>query len=398
MIFDAVVIGLGAMGSAALYQLSKQTPHVLGLDQFAPPHTLGSTHGDTRITRQAIGEGAYFVPLALRSYEIWRELEQRTGEELLTITGGLFVGQPNSDVRTRNKPGWLNTTIQAAEQFGIAHRILDTDSLRQEFPQFQFRQNDIGYYENEAGFLNPERCIYVQFEEARKNGASIHTNERMLSFGSTDSGLTVRTDRATYQTRKLILTTGSWITESLQNTPYRNLLQVYRQVLYWFDVQEHFAQFTPDKLPVFILSDRDVYGFPAVGGPGGGIKIATETYAHPAFPNDVNRTVSEAETQAMYDQFIAPNFVGIGPECVKSVVCLYTMTPNGDFIIDHHPTYPDVFLASACSGHGFKHSAAVGQILAELALDGQTEFSIEPFRLSNFDQPEPPLTPLISRN
>ncbi|ADB36215.1 N-methyl-L-tryptophan oxidase [Spirosoma linguale] len=383
MIFDAIVVGLGAMGSATLYQLAKQTPNVLGLDQFAPPHTLGSTHGDTRITRQAIGEGAHFVPLALRSYDIWRELEQRTGEELLTITGGLFIGQEHSPVQMHNKPGWLSTTIRAAEQFGIAHRLLDHAALRREFPQFRYRPDDIGYYEEEAGFLKPERCISVQLEQARQYGASVRTNERMVAFDATKTGITVRTEQGVYQTRKLILTTGSWITESLRHTPYQELLTVYRQVLYWFAIEGNYTQYTPDKLPVFILSERDLYGFPAVGGPAGGLKIATETYAHATSPQVVDRTVSEAETRRMYEEHIAPNFVGVGPACVKSVVCLYTMTPNGDFIIDQHPDHPDVLLASACSGHGFKHSAAVGQILAELTLQNRTGFSIEPFQLGH---------------
>ena len=384
MIFDAVVIGLGAVGSAALFQLSKQTPNVLGLDQFAPPHTLGSTHGDTRITRQAIGEGPHFVPLALRSYQIWRELEQLSGEQLLTSTGGLFVGRQNSAVQTRNKTGWLDTTIQAAKQFGIAHRILDTTALRQEFPQFQFRPDDVGYFEREAGFLHPERCVSVQLEQARKNGATIHTNERMLSYQSTEAGIIIQTDRRSYQSRKLILTTGPWLAESLRATPYANLLRVYRQVLYWFGVQDNYGKYTPDKMPVFIFSDRDVYGFPAVNGPDGGLKIATETYEHLTSPHTVDRTVSHAETQRMYDQFVAPTLPGISPACVKSAVCLYTMTPNGDFIIDQHPDHPDVLLASACSGHGFKHSAAVGQILTELALLGRTGFDTRPFQLVSF--------------
>ncbi|WP_080056390.1 N-methyl-L-tryptophan oxidase [Spirosoma aerolatum] len=384
MLYDAIVIGLGAMGSATLYQLSRQTPHVLGIDQFAPPHTQGSTHGDTRITRQAIGEGLHFVPLTLRSYQIWRELEQQSGEKLLTITGGLFVGQQYATVRTRNKPGWLSTTLEAAEQFGIAHRILDTDALRYEFPQFRYNQNDIGYYEPEAGFLNPERCISVQLEQAQKAGASVHMNERMFSFQSTASGVTVQTDKGSYQTRKLILTTGSWVTESLRQTPYSKLIRVYRQVLYWFAIEGEYEQYTPDNMPIFILNDQGIYGFPAINGPTGGLKVATETYEYPTTPDTVSRYISQAETQRMYEQFVAPNLNNIGPQCIKSVVCLYTMTPNGDFIIDQHPDYAHVLLASACSGHGFKHSAAVGQILAELALVGTTKFDISPFRFSTF--------------
>ncbi|MGF7214147.1 sarcosine oxidase [Spirosoma lacussanchae] len=386
MIFDAIVVGLGAMGSAALYQLSAQTPRVLGLDQFSPPHTMGSTHGDTRITRQAIGEGAHFVPLALRSYAIWRDLEQRTGHQLLTITGGLFVGQPNSAVAMHHKPGWLDTTIRAAEQFGIPHQVLDTESLRRQFPQFRYQPGDIGYFEEEAGFLRPERCVATQLEQARQRGATVRTQERLLGFTATDGGIRVQTDQGIYHGRKLILTTGSWITESLRHSPYRKLLTVNRQVLYWFDIEGDYARYTPDTLPVFILNERNVYGFPAVGGPAGGIKLATETYEHATSPHTVDRTVSESEIRLMYEQYVAPNFVGIGPRCVKSVVCLYTMTPDGDFIIDQHPEHPDVILASACSGHGFKHSAAVGQVLAELALEGRTGFTISPFQLSRFDR------------
>lgn len=384
MIFDAIVVGLGAVGSAALYQLTKQTANVLGLDQFSPPHTLGSTHGDTRITRQAIGEGSHFVPLALRSYEIWRELEQLTGQSLLTITGGLFVGKVNSGIHTRNKPHWLATTLRAAEAYGIAHRLLDSHALRQQFPQFQIDDDDMGYYEDQAGFLRPELCVSAQLTLAQANGASVRTNERMLSFASTDTGVMVRTEQGNYRTRKLILTTGSWIAESLQTTPYRHLLKVYRQVLYWFAMEGDYAQYTADKLPVFILNDRNVYGFPAIGGPDGGIKLATETYAHTTAPNEVNHTVSAAETQRMYEQYVAPNLVGLSPHCVKAAVCLYTMTPNGDFIIDQHPAHSNVLVASACSGHGFKHSPAVGQMLAELALHNRTDLDTTPFQWKQF--------------
>ncbi|WP_332367549.1 FAD-dependent oxidoreductase [Spirosoma telluris] len=159
---------------------------------------------------------------------------------------------------------------------------------------------------------------------------------------------------------------------------------MYRQVLYWFAIQDNYYQYTPDRFPVFILSDREVYGFPAIGGLKGGLKLATEVYEQVTSPQVVNRMVSTAETQTMYEQHVAPNFAGIGPACVKSAVCLYTMTPNGDFIIDQHPDYSNIILASACSGHGFKHSAAVGQILSELALKETTEFNIQAFRLARF--------------
>ena len=384
MVYDVIVIGLGAVGSATLYQLSKQTSNVLGLDQFNPPHSFGSTHSDSRITRQAIGEGAYFVPLALRSYEIWQELEQCTDQQLLTITGGLFIGKEHSTVQTHNKPGWLTTTIEAAKQFGIAHQLLDVATLRQRFPQFRFLDDDLGYFEENAGFLRPEQCVSAQLSQARQNGATIQTNEQMLSFEQIGTEIRVQTDKAVYRARKLILTTGPWIAESLRNTPYSELLKVYRQVQYWFDIQGDYRQYTPDRMPVYILSDRDLYGFPAIGEAGGGVKIATEQYSQTTTPQDVVRTVSKAEIEQMYKQYIAPNFVGVGPDCIKSTTCLYTMTPNGDFVIDQHLDHSNVLLASACSGHGFKHSAAVGQVLSELALQGKTAFDIQAFQLERF--------------
>lgn len=387
MIYDAIVVGLGAMGSAALYQLSKQTTDVLGIDQFAPPHTMGSTHGETRITRQAIGEGSYFVPLALRSYEIWQELEAKTGQQLLVKNGGLFIGKEHSNIQMHNKPGWLTTTIRAAEQFGITHQVLDNKTLREQYPQFRVQPNYIGYFEPEAGFLSPERCISAQLEQAVSNGATVRTHEQMLSFSETASGVVVCTNRAEYTTKQLILTTGPWITTALASTVYRNLLRVYRQVQYWFDIEANYSLFTPDRFPVFILSDRDMYGFPAVGGPADGLKLAMETYAQPTTANAVNRVISAAETQQMYDRYVVPNFNGIGPKCIRSAVCMYTMTPNGDFVIDRHPDHQRVLLASACSGHGFKHSAAVGQMLAELALLNRTDFDIQPFSLAHFNSP-----------
>ncbi|MFN4144672.1 MAG: N-methyl-L-tryptophan oxidase [Runella sp.] len=384
--YEVIVVGLGAVGSAALYQLSDMTSNVLGIDQYAPPHTLGSTHGDTRITRQAIGEGAHFVPLSLRSYQIWEELEALSGESLLTKCGGLFWGKKQSNMLTHNKKGWLNTTIETAQKFDIPHQVLDNDTLCRRFPQFRYQPDDIGYWEENAGFLRPEKCVSVQLAQAQNNGATVHTYEQMLDYRSTSAGVRISTDRGEYHTRTLILTTGAWIGQSLQHTPYCDLLKVYRQVLYWFEVEAEFEKYTPEHLPVYILPDSDIYGFPAIDGPQGGIKIATENYQNPTTPQHINRNVSQAETQLMYERYVAPYLVGVGQRCVKSAVCLYTMTPNGDFLIDRHPHYPQVWLASACSGHGFKHSAAVGQVLAQLALQGKTEFEIEKFQLTCFGE------------
>ncbi|HEY7357360.1 MAG TPA: N-methyl-L-tryptophan oxidase, partial [Ktedonobacterales bacterium] len=227
--YDAIVLGLGAMGSATLYQLAKRGKRVLGLDQYVPPHTLGSTHGDTRITRQAIGEGAEYVPLTLRSYELWREIEQLTGQDLLTITGGLIMASQSSPDPMHGAESFLKTTIATAEQFGIAHSILETDQIRQRFPQFQLVGDEIGYYEENAGFLRPERCIEAQLALAERFGATIQTGEQALAYESdaTNSGVTVRTARGHYTAEKLVIAAGPWIGSLIEDT-YARCFTVYR--------------------------------------------------------------------------------------------------------------------------------------------------------------------------
>src|SRR6188508_1699850 len=180
--YDVIVVGLGGVGSAALYQLAGRQKRVLGLDQFAPPHALGSSHGDSRITRQAIGENAAYTPLALRSHEIWRELEQQTGEELMVVAGGLMMAPETSTEIFHGTPAFLAQTIAAAREYGIAHELLSSHDIAQRFPQFQLVGSEVGYYEPGAGVLRPERCVAAHLEQTAARGASLHTNERVLAL------------------------------------------------------------------------------------------------------------------------------------------------------------------------------------------------------------------------
>ena len=386
--YDAIVLGLGAMGSATLYQLAKRGKHVLGLDQYAPPHTLGSTHGDTRITRQAIGEGAEYVPLTLRSYELWREIEQLTGQDLLTITGGLIMASQSGPDPMHGAESFLKTTIATAEQFGIAHSILETDQIRQRFPQFRLIGDEIGYYEENAGFLRPERCIEAQLALAARFGAAIQTGEQVLAYetDATNSSVTVRTARGRYTAEKLVIAAGPWIGSLIEDT-YVRCFTVYRQVLYWFGLKGPIEPFLPGRFPIFIWArpNSSIYGFPAIDGPAGGIKIATEDYTKATTPNTVDRAVSSAEIRAMYEQHIASSFPDVGDTCVKAISCLYTATPDEGFVLDRHPEHPQVIIASPCSGHGFKHSAAIGETLAELVIDGKSRIDISRFSLRRFE-------------
>jgi sarcosine oxidase len=384
--FGTIVLGLGAMGSAATYQLAKRGNKVLGIDQFSPPHIYGSTHGDTRITRQAIGEGEQYTPLAVRSYEIWEEIEKETGKKLLEKCGGLIISS-GAKTAINHVENFFENTIAAAEKFGIKHEILNAEQIRERFPQFNIQDNESGYYEPDAGFLRPEECVNAQLELAEKYGAEIHKNEKVTSFTEESGVVRVRTDKGEYEADKLIVSAGSWVPTFLDEE-YSKYFKIIRQVLFWFGIKESADQYTLDKFPIFIWelqgNKQGMYGFPAIDGEYGGLKIASEQYETTTTADTVNRKVTQEEIKAMYENFVAPHFPGLSGKCVKAISCLYTVTPDSHFVIDAHPKYPCVIIASPCSGHGFKHSAAIGEVLSQLVIDGKSKIDISSFRIGRF--------------
>lgn len=382
--YDAIVLGLGAAGSATLYQLARRGARVLGLDRHAPPHAYGSTHGDTRITRLAIGEGAHYTPLALRSHEIWRMLERETGETLLTTNGGLIISSPNKRGFTHVDEFFANT-VAAAEQFKIPHERLDATQIRARYPEFAVGDDEYGYLERDAGYLRPEACVRAQLGLARERGADIRVDERALSFEPCARGVSVATDKGRYEAEWLIVAAGPWL-PALLGKDLARLFKVYRQVLYWFEIDGPVEPFLAERFPVFIWELRKtrqgVYGFPAIDGPRGGLKIATEQYRATTAPDGVSREVGAEEIADMHAQYVAPYFPRLSSRCVKAVTCLYTVTQDFAFVVDRHPESERVIVASPCSGHGFKHSAALGEALAGLALDGKSVFDLAPFAFS----------------
>jgi len=373
------------MGSAALLQLAKRGQTVAGIDQFSPPHAFGSSHGDTRVTRLAIGEGAHYSPLVMRSHQLWREIEKETGRDLLTTTGGLIISSRSTSSHMHVQD-FFGTTVAAAETYGIAHEILDARAIRQRFPQFAIRDDEIGYYEHEAGFLRPEACVAAQLMLAEKYGATIRRNEKMLGFEETSSGVTVRTDKDTYAADRLIVSAGAWLPQLIASK-YAQPFKIRRQTLFWFAPKGPIAPFELGTFPIYIWEiqgrPQAIYGFPAVDGPNGGIKIATAQYETETTPGAVDRTVSDAEKRAMYD-YIVPYLPGFSDRCVKTAVCLYTVTPDAEFVIDTHPDMPRVIIASPCSGHGFKHSAAIGEALSEIVIGGKPRLDLSAFKLRRF--------------
>ena len=384
--FATIVLGLGAVGSAAIHHLAQKGLRVLGIDQHAPPHAYGSTHGETRVTRLAIGEGEQYTPLALRSHELWREIEHATGARLLTSNGGLIISSSASTSHC-HVDGFFANTLAAAEKYGIAHELLEAKEIRRRFPQFKVADDERGYLEREAGFLRPEECVRAQLALAERNGAEIHRGERVLGFEASERDVTVTTDRSRYAADSLILAAGPWLPGMLGKA-LASCFKIYRQTLFWFDLDGPVEAFLPENSPVFIweLQGRKegIYGIPAIDGPRGGVKIASESFESTTTPETVSRSVTDDEKRAMFEEYVAPYVSGVSRRCIKALSCLYTVTPDFGFVIDRHPESERMIIASPCSGHGFKHSPAIGEALSEIVLEGRSRIDLGAFGLKRF--------------
>ncbi len=383
--FDVVVVGLGAMGAATLYQLAKRGVKVAGIDRFAPPHDQGSSHGDTRITRQAVGEGAAYVPLAIRSQQIWRELETELDVPLFEQCGVLVMTASTDPQRPADALDFTDNSIDLARRYGIEHEVLDAADIRQRFPQFApLAGSARGYFEPGGGFVRPERCIDAQLTRARQLGATLISGQTVLELKPGAEGVEIISTGSPIKARQVIVSAGMWSAQLL-GAPFDTLLQVCRQQLYWFRLDE--PQHYPARSPSFILhSAGDVdacYGFPPIPGEGS-VKIATEQYSVSSQPDSLDRQPSLADAQRLFHELVAPHIAGLAPELVKASVCAYTVTPDSGFIIDRHPHLAHVTVVSACSGHGFKHSAAIGEALAQWHVDGHSEIDLGSFSLQRF--------------
>jgi sarcosine oxidase len=384
---EVIVIGLGAMGAATAFQLCKRGADVIGIDRYCPPHAFGASWGDTRITRQAIGEGMAYVPLVLRSHEIWRELEAVTGVGILEPTGMLIMQSESRTVSTHGAADFVGSTVTAARAHSIEHQELNTDQLRSIFPQFNIREDHRGYYEPGGGFVRPEAAVRAQLQLAKHYGAQLKTNEQVLDIRGSGSSIEVATDKSAYRSNRVVLTAGPWIPRLLPIL--RSILRRYRQILYWFEVGDSYEALLPDRFPTFIsmsgVAGGPVYGFPAIDGRAGGLKIATEQYDVEAeSPDLMERNVGVDETSRMFHNQVRNLLPGVGPNAIRTHACLYTVTPDFDFIIDQAPEMSNVTIVSACSGHGFKHSAAVGESIAQLVATGGSDLDLSSFRLDRF--------------
>jgi sarcosine oxidase len=377
---DALVVGLGAMGSAVAFQLARRGLRVVGIDRFRPPHDRGSTHGDTRITRIAIGEGAEYVPLVRRSHELWREIEDATGAALLHQVGGLVIG--DRDDR------FLANTRAAATLYGVAHENLSERELTGRFPMFRAPPGTEAYFEPEAGYLRPEAAVTAQLSLARRAGARLRLGETVRSWTADAAGVAVRTDTGVVEARELVLCAGAWITRLV--TGAASLFAVYPQLLHWFPIDRGYEALR--EMPIFIwemAGPRDefthlaagFFGFPAIDGVDGGVKLATERYDATVDPDQRSDAGAGDAAAELHRSYLARYFPWVAAEPLRSVSCLYTNTRGNRFMIGPHPDHRNVTIVAACSGHGFKHSPAIGEAVAQRIVDGNSEIDLAPFAI-----------------
>jgi len=381
---EFLVLGLGAMGAAVAYQLDRRGRDFIALErQPAAGHAFGSSHGETRITREAVGEGLDYIPLVKRSHEIWAELET-PARPLRAKVGVLYLASGAGGGVRHGSTDFIAATQAAARAGDIELARLEAAALREAYPQFAVSDDTVGYLEPQAGFVRPEACIAAQVE-AIADGARLRFGETVLRLEAVAGGVRVETDRGTYRARQVVTTMGAW-TPGFVGEPFRREVEVLRQVQHWF-APDPAGPWASGEGPAFLWfhgpGAGDVfYGFPPLAGGRGGVKVATEQYAVSGDPDDADWTVSEAESQTMFDTHVRGRLVGVTERRVDAVACLYTWNGRADaaghkgrFLIGPHASIEGVTVVSACSGHGFKHSAGLGdaivrQMLGEAPLPG----------------------------
>ena len=372
--FDAIVVGVGGMGSAALYHLAARRQLVLGLERFDIPHDYGSSHGLTRIIRLAYYEHPSYVPLLKRSYELWRGLQDEAGERLLHITGSIDAGPAEGAL--------FRGSRESCELHGLPYEVLDGAALHRTFPGYRLLEETMAVFQPEGGFLLPERCIVSHVFGALARGAEVRAREAVVEWeASPGGGVRVRTERGVYEAGTLVITAGPWASRLLPELV--RLAVPERQVLAW--LQPHRPElFTPERFPVFNLAvdEGRYYGFPVFSVPG----FKFGKYHHldeQVDPDTVDRTCSPRD-EAVLRSFAEKYFPdGAGPTMALKT-CMFTNSPDEHFIIDRHPAHAGVTLAAGFSGHGFKFCSVVGEILADLALASRTGHDISLFRLARF--------------
>jgi sarcosine oxidase len=362
--YDVIVLGLGGMGSATAAHLARRGQRVLGLDAYERLHKRGSSHGDGRIIREAYFEASEYVPLVQRAYQLWRELQAESGRDLLLMTGGLNFGTPDSE--------FVTGSLASARQHSLPYEYLNHAEVAERFPGFRLPDHLVAVYEPNAGVLKPEVCMDAYLDLAARHGADLRFSTPATSWSADGVGVRVETQSGSFQAERLVITAGPWAADVLRdlNLP----LAVQRVVNVHFEptTPEHFQ---PQRCPVYLFQvpEGDYYGFPAL--PGQGVKIGRHDIGEVCTPDTIRRQIDDAEIESLrgvLDRYLP----GASGSVIKTLTCMYTNTPDRHFIIDHIPDAPQVVYGCGFSGHGFKFASAIGEVLAELAVDGSTRHDV----------------------
>jgi sarcosine oxidase len=375
--YDVIVLGLGGMGSAAARHLAQRGASVLGLEQFGAAHALGASHGDSRIVRKAYFEHPDYVPLLQRTYELWDELGAATGEQLFIRTGGLMIGAADSAV--------VAGTFASVARWNLAHEVLDAAQMHQRFPQFRLHADELAVLEANAGYVRPEDAVRAHLDLARRDGADLRFQTPATGWRLDGDGVVVDFSGGQARARSLVLAAGAWTGPLADGLDVP--LRVVRRVMHFLRPPERPAEFDAARFPVYIFQTAPgdvIYGAPVVGDPAAGVKVGFHYRGGAADPNTIDRAVSAAEREEMRT-LLAERIPGLAGEHVDAKVCMYTLTPDEHFVIDLLPgSGGRVAIACGFSGHGFKFTPVVGEVLADLALTGATEQPIGFLRATRF--------------
>ncbi|HEY1952785.1 MAG TPA: N-methyl-L-tryptophan oxidase [Gemmatimonadaceae bacterium] len=372
--YDAIVLGLGAVGSATLFHLARRGVRVLGLEQYEQGHTLGSSHGESRIIRETYFEHPLYVPLVRRAHELWRELEKAAGRSLMTMNGGLMIGPRDGYV--------ITGTLRSAREYDLPHEILSAEEVGRRFPAFELESALVAVYDPRAGYLDADACNRAHIDAAVANGATVRFADPVLEWAASADGVTVRTSTGPYSAATLALTAGGWNASLLRELGLP--LVVERQSIFWLEPTGESA-YEPDRFPIYAYEYKPghiCYGFPRLRK---GVKASVMHSGELARrPEEVRRAVDDDEIEPLRAA-LRPVLPGLSAAAVReSGTCVFTNTPDHDFIIDWHPAKANVLISSPCSGHGFKFASVVGELQAELLTDRRTKFDLSPFRLDRF--------------
>lgn len=368
--YDTIVTGIGGVGSGVVDALARRGARVLGIEQFGPAHDLGSSHGETRIIRKAYFEHPDYVPLLHRAFDGWKELEAETGRELLRQTG-LFLCGPSEGAA-------ISGTIRAADEHGLPLERLTAGEARRRFPCYNFPDDHAVVYEEQAGYLHVERCVQTQIESAQRYGAEMHFDERVVNWSADDMSVTVTTDRASYSAGSLVITAGAWAGQLLSEIGLR--LKVLRKVQLWFDIPPNSYQQSPCFY--FEHGDGAYYGIPSPDSAS--LKVAEHSGEDVVDdPLAIDRKCHPSDI-ARVEAFARAALPMVVPVPLRHSVCMYTMSPDGHFIVDRHPEFSNVHFAAGLSGHGFKFVRVLGEALADCVVEGSTKLPIGFLGLKRF--------------